>query len=126
MQDLQQMSIRYRKYILFLLSIYVLGWGFTPYQSVFLGLIFGTIISLYNLWIMVRRSNRFTKAVEEGTKVRSLGTFNRMASAALVVYIALQYPDKIHLYSAILGLMTIYIVIIIDYFFQLIHRGEER
>lgn len=26
---------RQRKYIFLLLSVYVLGWGFTPYQSIF-------------------------------------------------------------------------------------------
>ena len=32
---------RVRKYILYLLALYVLGWGFTSYQSIFLGLILG-------------------------------------------------------------------------------------
>ncbi|MDF0726613.1 ATP synthase subunit I [Cytobacillus sp. S13-E01] len=118
MEDFQKMFTRYRKYIFSLLSIYVLGFGFTEYQPVFLGLILGTVISLYNLFVMVRKSKRFDKAFEEGKKVGSLGTLSRMASAGLAVVIALQYPDQIHLVSVVLGLMTSYIVIMIDFFFQ--------
>jgi ATP synthase protein I len=114
MQDLQQIFARYRKYIVFMLSLYVLGWGFTPYPSVFLGLILGTGISLYNLWVMVRKTVRFGQAAAEGKAVRSIGTFSRMASAGLAVIIAFKYPDKFHLISTIVGLMTFYIVIMID------------
>lgn len=106
---------RYRKFIFFLLAVYVLGWGFTEYQSVFLGLILGTAVSLYNLWVMVRKHDHFDKSMEQGRKVKSLGTASRMASAGLVVLICMKFPDYFHLVSAILGLMTIYIVIMIDY-----------
>jgi ATP synthase protein I len=128
MQDLQQIFARYRKYILFLLSFYVLGWGFTPYPSVFLGLILGTGISLYNLWVMVRKTVRFGQAVAEGKAARSIGTFSRMASAGLAVIIAINFPDKFHLISTIVGLMTFYIVIMIDLIIHTLkrNRGEER
>lgn len=115
MLDIHLMFHRYRKFIFFLLSIYVLGWGFTDYQSVFLGLILGTTVSLYNLWVMVRKHDQFDSSIQQGKKVRSLGTASRMASAGLVVLISMQFPDYFHLVSSILGLMTIYIVIMIDY-----------
>ncbi len=118
MENLSQMSKRYYKYIFFLMSIYVLGWGFTAYQPIFLGLILGTTLSLYNLIVMVRKSNRFSKAVEEGKRVGSLGTFSRLASGALAVLIVLEFPEHLHLVSTVLGLMTIYIVIMIDFFLQ--------
>ena len=109
---------RQRKYIFLLLSVYVLGWGFTPYQSIFLGLIFGTSLSLFNLWLISRKALQFGEAVEKGEKVRSLGTVSRMATAVFAVMIALEYPDKLHLISVVFGLMTSYIVIMIDYFLQ--------
>ncbi|MGG3800565.1 ATP synthase subunit I [Metabacillus fastidiosus] len=115
MLDIHLMFHRYRKFIFFLLAVYVLGWGFTEYQSVFLGLILGTAVSLYNLWMMVRKHDQFDKSMEQGRKVKSLGTASRMASAGLVVLICMKFPDYFHLVSAILGLMTIYIVIMIDY-----------
>ncbi|MCH1625135.1 ATP synthase subunit I [Fredinandcohnia quinoae] len=122
MQDLAEMFTRYRKYIMFLLAIYVIGWGFTAYQSIFLGLILGTVISLYNLFTLARKNKQFNEAIEEGRKMRSLGTLSRMAAAGLAVLIVMEYPDKFHLVSTILGLMTSYIVIMIDFFFQNIRK----
>ncbi|MGJ7920746.1 ATP synthase subunit I [Neobacillus sp. LXY-4] len=124
MSEIKVMYTRQRKYIFFLLSLYVLGWGFTPYQSVFLGLVLGTSLSLFNLWLMVRKTDKFGDAVLQGKKVRSLGSFSRMATAALAVMIALKYPDSLHLISVVLGLMTSYIVIMIDFFLQSLHSHK--
>ncbi|MCP3739778.1 ATP synthase subunit I [Rossellomorea sp. BNER] len=118
MPELHQLFNRQRKYILYLLSIYVLGWGFTSYKSVFLGLLLGTSLSLFMHWGMTKRITKFGEAVVEGKKVRSLGTLSRMATAALGVIVATRYPDTFHLLSLIIGLMTTYIVVMIDYFFH--------
>ncbi|MDZ5471809.1 ATP synthase subunit I [Bacillus sp. 31A1R] len=121
MPEITAIYLRQRKYIFFLLSIYVLGWGFTTYKTIFLGLILGTSLSLFNLWLLARRTDKFGEAVAKGEKVRSLGMMSRMATAVLSVMLALEYPDKLHLYSVILGLMTSYIVIMIDFFLQAIN-----
>jgi ATP synthase protein I len=127
MTDLRDIYVRQRKYILYLLSFYVLGWGFTPYQTVFLGLILGTVISFYNLWVMVRKTERFGQAVAEGRSAKTIGTFTRLASAALVVLISYRYPELFHIAGAILGLMTLYIVIMIDIIIHTIRKYlEER
>lgn len=50
-----------------------------------------------------------------------------MAAAGLAVLIALRFPEYFHFISVIIGLMTMYVVIMIDYFFYI--RGqawEER
>lgn len=124
MSEIYVIFLRQRKYLFFLLSIYVLGWGFTQYKTVFLGLALGTSLSLFNLWLLVRRTNSFGDSVVQGEKVRSLGTLSRMATAVLAVIIAIKYPDNFHLISVVIGLMTSYIVIMIDYFFQkfLLHK----
>lgn len=116
MPDLQVMFTRQRKWMFFLLSFYVLGWGFTAYQPIFLGLIFGTSLSFFNLWLMVRKTEQFSVNVLKGKKVRSLGSFSRMATGALAVIVALRYPEQFHLISVVIGLMTSYIVIMIDFF----------
>jgi ATP synthase protein I len=121
MPEIKLMYARQRKYIFFLLSLYVLGWGFTEYKTVFLGLIFGTSLSLFNLWLIVRKTEQFGNAVSQGKKVRSLGSFSRMATAAFAVIVVLKYPDNFHLISMVLGLMTSYIVIMIDFFKQSFH-----
>lgn len=127
MSDLRDIYIRHRKYILYLMSIYVLGYGFTSYKTVFLGLIVGTLLSFYNLWVMVRKTERFGQAVAEGRNAKSIGTFTRLASAALAVLLATKYPELFHIAGTILGLMTFYIVIMIDIIIQTIRKYlEER
>lgn len=125
MSELKPMFIRQRKYILFLLAAYVLGWGFTLQQPVFLGLILGTSLSLFNLWNLVRKTNQFGEVMSNGGKIRSLGLLTRMATAVLAVIIAMEYPEYIHLISVIIGLMTAYIVIMIDSFFQFVHLHKK-
>ncbi|MFT4415406.1 ATP synthase subunit I [Fredinandcohnia humi] len=122
MQDLSVAFTRYRKYIFYLLAIYVLGWGFTAYQTIFLGLILGTVGSFYILFSLVRKDKQFSKAFQEGRKIRSLGTMSRMAVAGLAVLVVVEFPDKFHLGSMVLGLMTSYFVIMIDFFFQHIRK----
>lgn len=121
MPEIKAMYARQRKYIFLLLSVYVLGWGFTDDKAVFLGLIFGTSLSLFNLWLMVRKAEKFENAISQGKKVRSLGTFSRLATAALAIIVVLEYPNDLHLISTVLGLMTSYIVIMIDFFKQSFH-----
>jgi ATP synthase protein I len=124
MSDMKAMYARQRKYIFYLMALYVLGWGFTEYKSIFLGLVLGTALSLFNLWLLVRKTDKFGESVLQGKKVRSLGSFSRMATAALAIIIALKYPDSFHLISVVLGLMTIYVVIMIDFFLQSFHSDN--
>ena len=126
MDDLQVLFNRHRKYILYLLAILVLGWGFTPYQSIFMGLILGTAVSLFNHWTMIRRTRKLGEAVLEGRKMRSMGTLSRMAGAIAAVFIAMQYPETFHLISVIIGLMTSYIVILIDALISILFRKDKQ
>ncbi|WP_077215064.1 ATP synthase subunit I [Bacillus dakarensis] len=118
MPDVKTIYSRQSRYIFTLLSLYVLGYGFTSYKTIFLGLILGTSLSLFNIWLLARRMDKFADAVVKGEKVRSLGMISRMATAVFAVMLAVEYPDKFHLYSVILGLMTSYIVIMIDFFIK--------
>jgi ATP synthase protein I len=130
MHNLLRMHVRYQKYILSILSLAVIGWGFTAYKAIFLGFILGTIFSTFNLWNLVRKIDRFGKYAAEGKSVRSIGMFTRMASAILAVIIAEQYSDYFQLISVIVGLMTSYFVIMIDMLIQTIRKKlssvEER
>ncbi|WP_066072969.1 ATP synthase subunit I [Neobacillus soli] len=124
MPEIQVMFARQRRWMFSLLSIYVLGWGFTSYQSVFLGLVFGTSLGLFNLWLMARKMNKFGESVSQGKRVRSLGSFSRFATAALAVIVSMRYPEDLHLISVVIGLMTSYIVMIIDFFIQSLHSHK--
>jgi ATP synthase protein I len=124
MPDFRVMFNRQRKWIFYLLSIYVLGWGFTPYQTIFLGLILGTCFSYLNLWILVRKTESFDKKVSAGKKPKSLGSLSRMAVAGIAALIALRYPEQFDIISLVIGLMTSYIVIMIDYFYHALHVNK--
>jgi ATP synthase protein I len=121
MPEFREMFNRQRKWIFYLLSIYVLGWGNTSYKTVFLGLILGTACSYLNLWLLVRKTESFDKAITMGKKVRSLGSLSRMATAGIAVIITLRYPEHFHIIGVVFGLMTSYIVIMIDYFYHALH-----
>jgi ATP synthase protein I len=118
MEKFQQMFLRQLKYILYLLSLYTLGWGFTAYKTFFLSLILGTVISILMLWSLTRKIDKLGQAVLERKKVRTIGTLSRLALAALAAAIALEYPQYFAIVPVVLGLMTSYIVIIIDFLLQ--------
>lgn len=121
MPEIRGIFERQRKYIFLLLSVYVLGWGFTDHQSIYAGLILGTSISLYNLWLLARKTWNFGDDVLQGKKVRSLGSFSRYAAAGFAVLIAMEFPEHFHLIFTVLGLMTSYFVIMIDFLIQSFH-----
>lgn len=126
MKEYQQVFMRQLKILINLLAIYSVGWGFTPYKSVFLGLLLGTVLSVYLLWGMYSKVKRFGNAISEKRRTGSLGTLQRMAVAVLAALIATRYPETFHLYSVILGLMTFYIVIMIDSLYQSIRKKAGK
>lgn len=122
MLELDKMFKKHWKYIMYLLGIYALGVMLTKYDIVFQGLILGTIFSLFIYWSMVQKYKKFSVAVSKGSKKQSLGSLTRMSIAALAAVIALRYPEKFQIVSVVLGLMTVYFVIMIDYFLQHLRR----
>ncbi|WLD93170.1 ATP synthase subunit I [Alkalihalobacillus sp. AL-G] len=108
---------RYIKYGLYLLSLCVLGWGFTSYQEVFLGLLLGLAVSLLNVWSMHRKVDRLGKAVVEGKKVKTLGSLSRLMAAGLAVLVALRYPEMFNLIAVVVGLLMMYFIMLIDFYF---------
>lgn len=122
MNDYHQMISRQRKWMFYLLALLVLGWGFLPWKPVFQGLLLGSVLSFYNLWTMQRKIYKLgehsTESSNEKKRKPNLGTFTRFATAALAAVIALQFEEHFHIISVVLGLMTAYFVILIDYLFK--------
>lgn len=114
MDGLREIFTRLKRIIIFILAIFVLGWGFTPYQDIFAGLIIGTLFGIYNMWILVRRMDKFDRAVAEGSKIRSLGTALRFASGVAAVAIAILFAEHIHLVSTVIGLMIPYVLLLTE------------
>ncbi|GGJ91915.1 hypothetical protein GCM10007063_13130 [Lentibacillus kapialis] len=107
---------RQRKWMFYLLAAFVLGAGFTPYPRVFLGLLLGGAASFYNLWLLQRKIAAFAESAATNKSATGIGTLSRMASAVLVVIIALRYDAYFDMIFVIVGLMTSYLVIVIDFF----------
>ncbi|MBC5635635.1 ATP synthase subunit I [Ornithinibacillus sp. BX22] len=115
MTNIEIQYARQRKWMFYLLAILVLGAGFTPYLRIFLGLLLGSAISFYNLYLLQKKTIEFTEAVAKKQKARGLGTISRFAAAALAVIIALRYEEYFNMIAVIIGLMTSYLVIMIDF-----------
>ncbi|TWT27652.1 ATP synthase subunit I [Planomicrobium sp. CPCC 101110] len=114
MDGLREIYTRLKRMIYFILAALVMGWGFTPYQTIFAGLLIGTLFGIYNMWILVRRMESFDRAVAEGSKVRSLGTALRFGSGIAAVAIALLFAEHIHLASTVIGLMIPYVLLLAE------------
>lgn len=114
MDGLREIYDRLKKMMYFILAAFVLGWGLTPYQAIFAGLTIGSLFGIYNMWILVRRMDKFDRAVAEGSKVRSLGTALRFASGVAAVAIAILFAKHIHLVSTVIGLMVPYVLLLTE------------
>lgn len=125
MDDPKLTFSRQRKYLLFILAVYVLGYGLTAYKTVFRRIL-GTVFSLFNFLLLVRRMNAFDRAVVKGKSIRSLGSAARWCNAILAVAVAYKNPEYFHMASTVIGLMTIYPVIMIDSFIQLKRSSMEE
>src|SRR5699024_2354722 len=97
MFDYKTMSKDQQKWMLYLLVIIALAATLTPYTSFFLGLLLGSAVSLYNLWLLQRKVYDFGKAVAEKRSPLGLGTLTRIVTSVLAVAIALRFEDVIHL-----------------------------
>lgn len=108
-----------RRYIVYatnLLALFVIGWGFTAYDDVFLGLILGTTVSFLNMFYLYFRVERASKAAVHGKKAGSLGMLSRFALVGLAVLIVYQFPEYIHVGSMVIGISVVYVIIFIDSF----------
>lgn len=113
MSNYRLMANRQRKWMLILLGIAAIGSFILPNKLFFLGLLLGIIISFYNLWLLQRRTNLLAESAEKYGKRKGIGTISRLAAAALGVLIAMRYDLSI--VGFIIGLMTAYPVIMIDF-----------
>lgn len=126
MFEFERMIARYKKGMLYLLILYVLGVVILPYTTVFNGLVLGGAISFYNLWLLQRRIKVVGEKTAKGNTTRGgLGTFSRMLLAAVGALVALRFPETFHIIAVVVGIMSSYIVIVLDGVVRLIaNRGR--
>ena len=123
MLNLHHIFTMQKKAFFFLLVVCALGWGFSPYDSVFAGIALGAFFGTYNFWILVRRMEKFDRSISEGTKVASIGTALRFGSGVAAVAIAISLPQYFHLISTVIGLMIPYIFLVVE---RLVHHKKSH
>ncbi|MER2038929.1 MAG: ATP synthase subunit I [Solibacillus sp.] len=123
MLDLHHIFAMQKKALFFLLAVCALGWGFSPYDSIFAGIALGAFFGTYNFWILVRRMEKFDRSISEGTKVASIGTALRFGSGVAAVAIAISLPQYFHLISTVIGLMIPYVFLVIE---RIVHYTKSR
>lgn len=114
MLNLHHIFAMQKKAFFFLLAVCALGWGLSPYDSVFAGIALGAFFGTYNFWILVRRMEKFDRSISEGTKVASIGTAFRFGSGVAAVAIAISLPQYFHLISTVIGLMIPYFFLVVE------------
>ena len=105
MLNLHHIFAMQKKAFFFLLALCLLGWSFTSYGTIFAGIAVGAFFGTYNFWILVRRMEKFDRAMSEGTKAPSIGTVLRFGSGVAAVALAISLPQYFHLISTVIGLM---------------------
>lgn len=113
MSDYQNMATRQRKWFLYVIAIIVIITLVIPNKSFFLGLLIGSIVSFYNLWLLQRKTNLLGEAAEKGGRRPGLGTISRLAMAALGTIIVLKLGYSI--IGFVIGLLLAYPIIMIDF-----------
>ena len=112
-----------KKAFFFLLAICALGWGFSPFDSIFAGIALGAFFGTYNFWILVRRMEKFDRSMSEGTKAPSIGMAYRFFAGVAAVAIAISLPQYFHLISTVIGLMIPYIFLVIE---RIVHLSKSH
>lgn len=123
MLNLHHIFAMQKKALFFLLAVCALGWGFSPYDSIFAGIALGAFFGTYNFWILVRRMEKFDRSISEGTKVASIGTALRFGSGVAAVAIAISLPQYFHLISTVIGLMIPYIFLVVE---RIVHYTKSH
>ena len=113
MSNYQTMAKRQRKWMLYIIAFCAVLAGIMPNKQFFYGLVLGVIISFYNLWLLQRRTNLLGESAERDGSRKGIGTISRLAAAALGVLLAIRYDLSV--VSFVIGLMTAYPVMMIDF-----------
>jgi ATP synthase protein I len=129
MNSLEGKMKHYTIVVVTLLMLFLIGYISTTYKPQFFGLFIGLIFSFFSLWTTYRKA-QFVGDMASGIKryklfsyfISSFGIAIRITLAILCVWIALRYPEQLHLFSVITGFALIYIIIMADMLIQTVRK----
>lgn len=117
MQEFDQLVARQRKWMLYILALFILLAAVLPeHRPLFLGLLLGSVISYYGMRILHNRLKKFGETVIESARPIGLGTFVRLLGGALAVFLAFYLGDKVSYVGVVAGLGMAYVVLLVDAF----------
>lgn len=114
MSELRAHVIRLTKTMLYILALFVLGWGFTVHQTIFASLLLGATVSFVNALYTAFKAHQFRRLIEAGRRPRGSGMLTRFSMVALAVFVAMRYPDFFHMPSLAIGLILVPVILFID------------
>lgn len=129
MSELKERVLRLSVAACSLLILFGVGWGFTPYQTVFSGLMLGISVGLINALYTALKVHEFSERIAAGLKPRGLGMITRFSMVALAALVAIRFPDVFHVPSLAAGLFLIPVIIWFDGLLsgsRLDHRHGKR
>jgi len=118
MDEYDKMVKVQRKWMIIYLAILVIGLGVLPYKQILLGLLLGSIVSVFNIWFLQKRVKRFGEAIAGGRSVAGLGTLMRMLTSVMAIAIALKFDQLFHIYATIIGLVSSYLIMLVEAFIR--------
>ncbi|MGQ0512900.1 ATP synthase subunit I [Bacillus sp. D-CC] len=90
----------------------------------------GTIFSFLSLRIIARRTDKLLDRVTNGENVKfkatAVSTYSRFATIGLLILFAAKYQELIAMWGLGVGLLTGYLVMIIDFLYLEYKSREER
>ncbi|MED0978121.1 ATP synthase subunit I [Bacillus paramycoides] len=97
-----------------LLGVMLLGWLMTPFPAHFVGISIGLLVSMYCVWILGRRIEKFGDSIVKKEKAPMLGMVNRFAAAILGAIIMYEIEHQNFMWTFAAGIMGGYFLIVIN------------
>ncbi len=97
-----------------LLGVMLLGWFITPFPAQFVRISIGLLVSMYCVWILGRRIEKFGDSIVKKEKAPMLGMMNRCAAAILGAIIMYEIEHHNFMWTFAAGIMSGYFLIIIN------------
>lgn len=113
MSDYKRMAIRQKRWMFGIIALVLIGVVLASDKVFFFGLLLGTGISYFNLWLLQKKTTILSESDPTDGYKTGFGTISRLAASVLGIIIAIRYDLSIAGY--LIGLMTAYPVIMLDF-----------
>ncbi|KOS29908.1 ATP synthase subunit I [Bacillus anthracis] len=108
-----------------LLGVLLLGWLLTPFSAHFLGVGIGLFVSMYCVWLLGRRIEKFGDSIVKKAKAPMLGMFNRFAAAILGAIIMYEIEHREEMWAFAAGIMGGYFLVVVNLGYYSMRDAEE-